>query len=115
MSARCLVWAGLVLLATRASAAPIALREIRQGLFDTCFATDRDGWMVGELGRIFHTADGGQTWERQDAGTKRPLLAISCIDARTVWIAGKEGIVYGTTDGGATWAEAKTGSNRHVF
>jgi photosystem II stability/assembly factor-like uncharacterized protein len=107
----------LLLLSTArgAAAAPISLREVRQGLFGTCFATDRDGWMVGELGRIFHTTDGGETWERQDAGTKRPFLAIACLDARTVWIAGKEGIVYGTTDAGATWTPAKTGSSRHLF
>jgi photosystem II stability/assembly factor-like uncharacterized protein len=94
---------------------PVTLREVRQGLFATCVVGERDAWMVGELGRIFHTADGGETWERQDAGTKRPFLAISCIDARTAWIAGKEGIVYGTTDGGATWTLARTGSTRHVF
>jgi len=115
MTRRIAILAALLALSAAAHAEKTSIREIRQGLFDTCFATDRDGWMVGELGRIFHTADGGQTWERQDAGTKRPLLAISCVDARTVWIAGKEGIVYGTKDGGATWAEAKTGSNRHVF
>ncbi|HYV57119.1 MAG TPA: YCF48-related protein [Candidatus Nitrosopolaris sp.] len=115
MPARLPVWLGLVFLATQASAAPIALREVRQGLFGTCFATDRDGWMVGELGRIFHTSDGGATWERQDAGTKRPLLAVACVDARTAWIAGKEGSVFGTTDGGATWAAATTGSSRHIF
>jgi photosystem II stability/assembly factor-like uncharacterized protein len=109
------ILATLLTLPATALAEKTSINDIRQGLFDTCFATDRDGWMVGELGRIFHTADGGQTWERQDAGTKRPLLAISCVDARTVWIAGKEGIVYGTTDGGATWTEAKTGSSRHVF
>jgi photosystem II stability/assembly factor-like uncharacterized protein len=105
----------LLVLPTLSNAAPVTLREVRQGLFATCFVTDRDGWMVGELGRIFHTNDGGETWDRQDAGTKRPLLAMACLDERTAWIAGKEGIVFGTTDGGATWAEAKTGSNRHVF
>src|SRR5437867_3627902 len=98
-----------------AAGAPVSLREVRQSLFGTCFPTERDGWMVGELGRIFHTGDGGTTWERQDAGTKRPFLAIACLDARTAWIAGKEGIVYGTTDGGATWKAATTGSTRHVF
>ena len=98
-----------------AAATPVTLREIRQGLFATCFPTDREGWMVGELGRIFHTTDGAETWERQDAGTKRPFLAIACLDARTAWIAGKEGIVYGTTDGGASWKAATTGSTRHVF
>jgi len=103
-------------LATAApSGAPVSLREVRQGLFAACLVGERDGWMVGELGRIFHTTDGGETWERQDAGTKRPLLAITCLDPRTAWIAGKEGIVYGTADGGATWTPAKTGSTRHVF
>ena len=118
MSGRALARAALLVLvplAASARATPVSLREVRQGLFGTCFATDRDGWMVGELGRIFHTTDGGDTWERQDAGTKRPFLTVSCLDARTAWTAGKEGIVYGTTDGGVTWSEAKTGSSRHVF
>jgi photosystem II stability/assembly factor-like uncharacterized protein len=105
----------LLVLATSAAAVPVALREVRQNLFGACFATDREGWMVGELGRIFRTGDGGLTWERQDAGTKRPFLAVTCVDARTAWVAGKEGIVYGTTDGGATWRPASTGSSRHVF
>src|SRR6266704_7149325 len=109
------LFAALVFVVVSAAAAPVSLREVRQSLFGACFPTERDGWMVGELGRIFHTSDGGTTWERQDAGTKRPFLAIACLDARTAWIAGKEGIVYGTTDGGATWREAKTGSSRHLF
>ena len=105
----------LLLSAPAFAATQVSLREVRQGLFATCFAGDRDGWMVGELGRIFHTTDGGTTWERQDAGTKRPFLAMACLDPRTAWIAGKEGIVYGTLDGGATWTQANTGSTRHVF
>ena len=99
----------------RSAPTPVTLREVRQSLFATCFVSDREGWMVGELGRIFHTRDGGATWERQDAGTKRPFLAISCVDPHTAWIAGKEGIVYGTGDGGATWTQANTGSARHIF
>jgi len=112
-------WLALLILVSWGAVAtagqPVSLREIRQNLFGTCFANEREGWMVGELGRIFRTSDGGQTWERQDAGTKRPFLAISCLDGQSAWIAGKEGIVYGTTDGGNTWKQATTGSNRHVF
>jgi photosystem II stability/assembly factor-like uncharacterized protein len=98
-----------------AAAGPVALRQIRQGLFGACLADDHRGWMVGELGRIFRTDDGGETWTQQDARTKRPFLAVACVDARTAWIAGKEGIVYGTTDDGASWVPADTGSHRHVF
>lgn len=105
----------LVLLTSLATAQPIPLREVRQNLFGTCFGSEQSGWMVGELGRIFHTTDGGTTWVRQQAGTKRPFLAVTCVDANTAWIAGKEGIVYGTTDGGTTWTPAVTGSSRHIF
>ena len=94
---------------------PVSLHEVRQSLFGTCFADARNGWMVGELGRIFHTTDGGKSWDRQDAQTKRPFLAITCLDPQQAWIAGKEGIVYATRDGGATWTLQKTGSSRHVF
>ncbi len=103
------------LVAAPALAAPVRIGEVRQNLFATCFATDREGWMIGELGRIFHTNDGGASWERQDAETKRPFMAISCLDAKTAWIAGKEGIIYVTRDGGATWTLQKTPSTRHLF
>src|SRR5262249_1010694 len=111
-----LVIAALVVAcAAVAGAEPVNLGEVRQNLFASCFPTDQEGWMVGELGRIFHTTDGGATWVRQDAGTRRPFLAMSCLDAKTAWVAGKEGIVYATKDGGTTWTQLNTGSARHVF
>jgi photosystem II stability/assembly factor-like uncharacterized protein len=102
-------------LAGRGGAVPVSLREVRQNLFGACLASGEHGWVVGELGRIFRTRDGGTTWERQDAGTKRPLLAVTCLDERTAWVAGKEGVVFRTTDGGATWGPVDTGSTRHLF
>ncbi len=107
--------AALAASAASAAGTPIDLGEVRQNLFAACFPTDREGWMVGELGRIIKTTDGGKTWVRQDAGTKRPFLAMSCLDPKTAWIAGKEGIVYATTDGGDSWKQLETGSQRHVF
>jgi photosystem II stability/assembly factor-like uncharacterized protein len=110
-----LVAALVVACAAVARAEPVNLGEVRQNLFSSCFPTEREGWMVGELGRIFRTEDGGKTWQRQDADTKRPFLTITCLDAKTAWIAGKEGIVYATRDGGTTWTPVKTGNNRHLF
>jgi photosystem II stability/assembly factor-like uncharacterized protein len=115
---RMLVFAAALALAVPAAAAPgtpITLSEVRQNLFATCFPSDSEGWMVGELGRILRTTDGGKTWVRQDAGTKRPFLAMSCLDAKTAWIGGKEGIVYATKDGGDSWTKLPTGSSRHIF
>jgi photosystem II stability/assembly factor-like uncharacterized protein len=110
----------IMLLATPAAAGteagtPIEMRTVRQNLFGTCFTSDQEAWMVGELGRIFHTADGGTSWQRQDASTKRPFLAISCLGPGHVWAAGKEGIVYESRDSGASWKQSATGSDRHIF
>lgn len=110
-----LIAALLLSCAAVAGAESVDIGSVRQNLFATCFATDQEGWMVGELGRIFRTGDGGATWTHQDAHTKRPFLAMSCLDAKTAWVAGKEGIVYATKDGGVTWTQLQTGSQRHVF
>jgi photosystem II stability/assembly factor-like uncharacterized protein len=118
MSRTFVLVAALAVVASSAAGAPgtpIDLADVRQNLFSTCVASDHEGWMVGELGRIIRTTDGGKTWVRQDAGTKRPFLAMTCLDAKRAWIAGKEGIIYGTTDGGDSWTELKTGSQRHIF
>ena len=96
-------------------AEPIPTAEIRQNLFAVCTATDRIAWAVGELGRIFRTEDGGATWTQQDAGTKRPFLAASCIDAQTAWIGGKNALLYRTTDGGDTWTLLTPNTTKHVF
>ena len=106
--------AGAVATAT-APGTPIEARSIRQSLFGTCFTNDHEAWIVGDLGRVLHTTDGGDTWRREDAATKRPFLAIDCVGPGTAWIAGKEGIVSTTSDGGATWRSVETGSARHLF
>jgi len=110
-----IVVAMLVASASADPGTPVDLGEIRQNLFTACFPSDQVGWMAGELGRIVRTTDGGKSWRREDAGTKRPFLAMSCLDANTAWLAGKEGIVYATTDGGGTWTQLQTGSSRHLF
>lgn len=101
--------------ATASQAAPVALNEIRQNLFAACFVTDDVGWVVGELGRILRTEDGGTSWTRQDAGVKKPFLAASCVDPNTAWIGGKGAILYRTTDGGTTWQLLTPNTTKHIF
>ena len=68
-----LVVALLLAGAAVARAEPIELGEIRQNLFaHVLLRPTSEGWMVGELGRIFRTDDGGATWERQDATPSVP-------------------------------------------
>src|SRR5215470_10526539 len=57
----------------------IEANRLRQNLYSTCFVSEDEGWAVGDLGRIFHTTNGGLSWEIQDSGTKRPFVAITCV------------------------------------
>jgi photosystem II stability/assembly factor-like uncharacterized protein len=98
-----------------AEAQEVAPAQIRGNLFSACLVTDDVGWIVGELGNILRTDDGGGTWTRQHAGIKKPLLAISCVDEQTAWIGGKSGMLYRTIDGGATWEALTSGTTKHIF
>lgn len=104
-----------VVWAAPAPAGPHTSESIRQGMFSTCFADENVGWAVGDLGRIFHTTDGAKTWEIQSAGTKRPFVAITCIDAQRAWMAGQNGQIANTTDGGKTWTMQESGTERQLL
>ena len=98
-----------------AEGAPIPVRDIRQNLFDTCFVGANEGWVVGDLGRVFKTADGGVTWTRQEVAGRDPMLGIACLDTKQAWVSSIAGRVYKTTDGGATWQLQQAPTKRNLF
>ncbi|MFO0848658.1 MAG: YCF48-related protein [Gemmataceae bacterium] len=82
------------------------------------FVDAKEGWVAGDHGVVFHTIDGGQTWERQPTGTRASLRGLHFLTPYTGWAvgrtelpnrAGSVGVVLTTADGGATWTEL-TGS-----
>lgn len=108
--------AAVVLLGANAvQAEVIKANDIRQGLYSTCFVSDDEGWAVGDLGRIFHTTDGANTWEVQSAGTKRPFVSVSCVDRNNVWVAGQAGQIARTNDGGKNWKMLASGTDRQIL
>ena len=64
-------------------------------LYDIAFVDSQTGWAVGDFGTILHTADGGQTWTRENAGNLPSLYAIDAIDKGHRWGVGEGGIVVG--------------------
>ncbi|HJY84675.1 MAG TPA: YCF48-related protein [Candidatus Binatia bacterium] len=83
-------------------------------LYDVQFIDEKTGWMVGEFGKIYHSTDGGMTWNEQQgtllghAGIDDALNLPTFFGVRfknsTEGIAvGIEGKVVETTDGGKTW------------
>jgi photosystem II stability/assembly factor-like uncharacterized protein len=94
---------------------PVPRGDIRQNLFSACYSTDRDGWIVGELGRVFHTTDGGRTFSRSDTATRSAFLAVACLPDGSVVVTGQKGAAMKTTDQGATWQHLDTGVTRDLL
>jgi photosystem II stability/assembly factor-like uncharacterized protein len=51
------------------------------------FVDDTHGWAVGDLGTIFHTSDGGQTWLTQRLGGERAAVLILASDEHQLPLA----------------------------
>jgi photosystem II stability/assembly factor-like uncharacterized protein/tetratricopeptide (TPR) repeat protein len=92
------------------------------------FVDDNEGWTVGDDGVVWHTMDGGGTWERQPTGVRASLRSVHFLNPYTGWIAGREELPHGTAsagvllytnDGGLKWQLVNTntlpGLNRIQF
>jgi photosystem II stability/assembly factor-like uncharacterized protein len=75
---------------------------------DVYFIDDLNGWIVGSLGTIASTADGGETWTAQRLESC-DLRDIQFLDEHVGWIAGNDGALYNTIDGGETWQKVVSG------
>ncbi len=72
-------------------------------LYDIVFVDENNGWAAGYYGTIFHTNDGGKSWQVQESHTDYILTAISFIGNKVGWIVGREGTILHTEDGGSNW------------
>ncbi|HEX3148135.1 MAG TPA: YCF48-related protein [Gemmataceae bacterium] len=75
------------------------------------FADENEGWAAGDDGVMWHTIDGGKTWERQPTGTRAALRSVHFLTPYSGWAVGRVelpgggslGVVLATTDGGLQW------------
>jgi photosystem II stability/assembly factor-like uncharacterized protein len=98
-----------------AAAERLRAADLRQNLYSACVVSDEEGWVVGDLGRIFHTVDGAKTWELEDAGTKHPFVSIVCPDKTHLWAAGQAGQIAHSNDGAKTWRMQTSGTSRQLL
>ncbi len=112
------VLVGLAMLAPcqAAEPSPQALEILRRDaqLWDVCFVDAQTGWAVGDRGVIWHTRNGGQSWQQQPSPVTCRLNSVFFLDPQHGWAAGgrtvpfthvPEGIVLVTRDGGASWQQ----------
>ncbi len=85
-------------------------------LWSVSFPDGANGWAVGGRGLVLHTANAGQTWARQDAGTTYDLTRVDFPDASHGWAlmdppSSPDLLALRTSDGGATWTKVKVAYN----
>jgi len=74
----------------------------------TSFIGNRLGWAVGSGGSIYHTENGGRTWQQQFSGISADLLDVKFLDATEGWAVGAEGTIVHTIDGGRHWTAERS-------
>ena len=57
-------------------------------LADVQFVDRSTGWAVSDRGAIWHTADGGNTWQRQESPVSCRLNAVFFLDRQQGWAVG---------------------------
>ena len=73
-------------------------------------------WAAGSGGSIYHTTDGGQTWERQLGEAERnDFREVLFYDDKNGWIAGDSGILLETQDGGQTWESLSSRTRQRLI
>lgn len=74
-------------------------------VFSLACSSPERAWAVGPDGLLLRTTDGGNTWTRQELGTKDTLMRVRFYGSQG-WIVGGaygKSIVFRTNDGGETW------------
>ncbi|MDX9786540.1 MAG: YCF48-related protein [Desulfobacterales bacterium] len=88
--------------------------NFREKFYDAA-AINGSAWLVGYYGTILHVTENMTQFERQDSGTKEPLLSVSFADGNNGVIVGTRGLILKTADGGKTWTKIKTEFDKHLF
>ncbi|MCD4785906.1 MAG: hypothetical protein K8T10_18970 [Candidatus Eremiobacteraeota bacterium] len=83
-------------------------------LNDVFFVNTGSGLMVGNIGTILKTSDGGTSWSSRDSGVSSNLKGLHFSDADSGVIVGDSGVILTTSDGGETWGEKNTGLFRQT-
>ncbi|GIW44590.1 MAG: Ycf48-like protein [Candidatus Binatia bacterium] len=102
----------LVIAAT--PAAGTAPSRIVDNLYGTAFVSPDEGWAVGAFGSVYHTTDGGKTWNAQRSGTLEQLFGVAFANRHVGWVVGRTGVVLHTQDGGKTWVK-QANLGKHLF
>lgn len=72
---------------------------------DIHFVNDQEGWIIGDLGQLFKTTNGGTTWTLQSLNSDIHLKSVFFTSNQNGWVVGEQGALFNTTNGGTSWSK----------
>lgn len=80
------------------------------------FLDDNNGFACADIGRIYRTTDGGNSWERLNSPTTEALFDIDFLDHDHGLICGFNGTILRTSNGGDAWLPMSSPlGNEHLY
>ena len=79
------------------------------------YVGDHVAWAVGKAGHIFHTHDGGVTWERQLGEQLDDFHEVLFLTENNGWIAGDDGLLLETENAGGNWTALDIGTRQKII
>jgi photosystem II stability/assembly factor-like uncharacterized protein len=79
--------------------------ERRDNMYGVTHAGDNLIWIVGNIGKIAHSRDGGKSWESQKSGIPYNLQDISAWDEKRLVAVGNQGVLIISDNGGDSWVQ----------
>ncbi len=81
------------------------------GLTDIHVFNSSTAIVVGAVGTVLKTTNGGTSWTSQTSGITSDLNSVHFVDAYTGWAVGRYGRILKTTDGGTNWTSLSSGTS----
>jgi len=84
-------------------------------LYSSWFFNPDYGFMVGDIGTIMKTTDGGGSWNMIKSNATEKLLSVHFVDMNIGYIAGEGASILKTVDGGDTWLKLNCSDPQDIF
>jgi len=84
-------------------------------LYSVQFTDSNRGWIVGDLGIIILTTDGGTNWDFAASGTTDDLRSVHFINEITGWAVGEDGTILKSSNGGVNWSSDTSGTRGWLY